>query len=306
MGPATRAPRSSAPTRPRSADRVSSRGRMIGLLTNHGSQFTSPRFTELLIGVGVTASMDGRGRWLDNVLIERPWRALTYGCVLLDAFETGTEARARIGKRMIDDNADRSHSALGGRTLEEAHAGQRRHRFGGATEPRTKSVRAPYLSGKHRPPHITRRGGCLAGRRANHRHRQFWTSATSTTGVEAARHDRASRRMGGTIRIRAPMPGRAAAGNSPASPDRVAWDDAAPLPIALAGQSSWSVEHWAWNRAVAQAKTASSISSLAWSFCSSTYCSWTNCMVSLAKVSSPWRCGPTLRLASSSAIRMAT
>ena len=46
-------------------------------------------------------SMDGRGRWMDNVFIERLWRSLKYECVFLNAFETGSEARAGIG-RWID------------------------------------------------------------------------------------------------------------------------------------------------------------------------------------------------------------
>ena len=91
--------------------------------TDQGSQFTSPRFTELLIGAGVKVSMDGRGRWLDNVFIERLWRSLKYECVYLSAFETGSEARAGIGKWLTYHNAERPHSALGGKTPEEAHTG---------------------------------------------------------------------------------------------------------------------------------------------------------------------------------------
>jgi putative transposase len=91
--------------------------------TDQGSQFTSPRFTELLIGAGVKVSMDGRGRWLDNVFIERLWRSLKYECVYLNVFETGTEARTGIGKWLTYYNADRPHSALGGRTPNEAHTG---------------------------------------------------------------------------------------------------------------------------------------------------------------------------------------
>jgi putative transposase len=57
------------------------------------SQFTSPRFTEVLTAAGVRISMDGRGRWMDNVFIERLWRSLKYECVYLHAFETGSELR---------------------------------------------------------------------------------------------------------------------------------------------------------------------------------------------------------------------
>jgi putative transposase len=63
---------------------------------DQGSQFTSPRFTGLLQRAKVRISMDGRGRWLDNVFIERLWRSLKYECVYLHAFETGSELRAGL------------------------------------------------------------------------------------------------------------------------------------------------------------------------------------------------------------------
>ena len=49
--------------------------------TDQGSQFTSPRFTGVLREAGVRISMDGRGRWMDNVFIERLWRSLKYECI---------------------------------------------------------------------------------------------------------------------------------------------------------------------------------------------------------------------------------
>jgi len=64
--------------------------------TDQGSQFTSPRFTGLLQQTGVRISMDGRGRWMDNVFIERLWRSLEYECVYLHAFETGSELRTGL------------------------------------------------------------------------------------------------------------------------------------------------------------------------------------------------------------------
>jgi len=96
-------------------------GRPTIFNTDQGSQFTSPRFTEVLTGVGVRISMDGRGRWLDNVFIERLWRSLKYECVYMNAFETGSEARAGIGRWIAYYNGSRPHTALGGRTPEEAH-----------------------------------------------------------------------------------------------------------------------------------------------------------------------------------------
>lgn len=84
------------------------------LNTDQGSQFTSPRFVGVLIDAGVQVSMDGRGRWMDNVFIERLWRSLKYECVYIHAFETGTELRAGLARWIGYYNADRPHSALGG------------------------------------------------------------------------------------------------------------------------------------------------------------------------------------------------
>ena len=91
--------------------------------TGQGRQVTSPRFTGLLTAAGIRVSMDGRGRWMDNVFIERLWRSLKYECVYLHAFELGSEARAGIGQWIEHHNADRPHSALGGRTPAETHQG---------------------------------------------------------------------------------------------------------------------------------------------------------------------------------------
>jgi putative transposase len=85
-------------------------------------QFTSPRFTGVLQAAGVRISMDGRGRWMDNVFIERLWRSLKYECVYLHAFETGSELRDGLLKWIGYYNADRPHSALGGQTPDEAYA----------------------------------------------------------------------------------------------------------------------------------------------------------------------------------------
>ncbi|MBB5142294.1 putative transposase [Desulfovibrio intestinalis] len=82
--------------------------------TDQGSQFTSFAFTNVLQENGIRISMDGRGRWLDNVFIERLWRSLKYECVYLHAFETGSEARAGIGRWIDFYNRLRPHSRLGG------------------------------------------------------------------------------------------------------------------------------------------------------------------------------------------------
>ncbi len=93
--------------------------------TDQGSQFTSPRFTGRLIDAGVKVSMVGRGRWMDNVFIERLWRSVKYECVYLHAYETGSEARAGIGRWVEYYNLRRPHSSLGGRTPAEVHDGFR-------------------------------------------------------------------------------------------------------------------------------------------------------------------------------------
>jgi putative transposase len=84
--------------------------------TDQGSQFTSPRFTGILQAAGIRVSMDGRGRWLDNVFIERLWRSLKYECVYLHAFETGSDLRNGLSCWINYYNGERPHSALGGIT----------------------------------------------------------------------------------------------------------------------------------------------------------------------------------------------
>ncbi|GAB4234299.1 MAG: hypothetical protein OHK0028_10410 [Deltaproteobacteria bacterium] len=98
--------------------------------TDQGSQFTSFEFTEILKQAGVRISMDSKGRWMDNVMIERLWRSLKYECVYLHAFETGSEARAGIGKWIGFYNEQRPHSSLYDQTPREAYC-----RIGGAGSP---------------------------------------------------------------------------------------------------------------------------------------------------------------------------
>lgn len=84
--------------------------------TDQGSQFTSWSWTDRLRKAGVKISMDGKGRFLDNIFVERLWRSLKYECVYLHAWSGGREARAGIGKWTMFYNQRRPHSALGGRT----------------------------------------------------------------------------------------------------------------------------------------------------------------------------------------------
>jgi putative transposase len=81
--------------------------------TDQGSQFTSAAFTGVLIEAGVRISMDGRGRWMDNVFIERVWRSLKYEDVYLKGYADGREAKAGISDWIIFYNERRLHQALG-------------------------------------------------------------------------------------------------------------------------------------------------------------------------------------------------
>ena len=83
-------------------------------MRRQGSQFTSFAWTDRLKQAGVRISMDGKGRCIDNVFIERLWRSLKYECVTLHAWETGSQAKAGIGGWMSFYNHHRPHSAHGG------------------------------------------------------------------------------------------------------------------------------------------------------------------------------------------------
>ena len=89
--------------------------------TDQGSQFTSLAFTQMLVNANVRISMDGRGRWMDNVFIERLWRSLKYECVYLHAFETGLALHAGLLRWLGHYNTQRPHSSLAGRTPDEAY-----------------------------------------------------------------------------------------------------------------------------------------------------------------------------------------
>ena len=80
--------------------------------TDQGSQFTSEAFTGRLIAAGVAISMDGRGRFLDNIFIERLWRSIKYEEIHLKAYANGREARAGIGSWMTFYNEERPHQEM--------------------------------------------------------------------------------------------------------------------------------------------------------------------------------------------------
>ena len=84
--------------------------------TDQGSQFTSEGFTGLLGQHQVRISMDGKGRYIDNIFVERLWRTVKYEEVYLNAYSSGREARARLGAYFSFYNTQRPHQALDYRT----------------------------------------------------------------------------------------------------------------------------------------------------------------------------------------------
>ena len=87
--------------------------------TDQGAQFTSEVFTRLLEQHGVRISMDGKGRYSDNLFIERLWRTVKYEEVYLKAYQDGRDARISLGNYFRFYNAERPHQALGYRTPAE-------------------------------------------------------------------------------------------------------------------------------------------------------------------------------------------
>ena len=83
--------------------------------TDQGSQLTSAAFTGALAEAGVAISMDGRGRWMDNVFIEPLWRSLKYEDVYLKGYADGREAARGISEWIAFYNDQRPHQALGHR-----------------------------------------------------------------------------------------------------------------------------------------------------------------------------------------------
>jgi putative transposase len=89
--------------------------------TDQGSQFTSDEWISVLNNAGVAISMDGKGRWIDNVFIERLWRSVKYEEVYLHGYENGTEARTSLTRYFSFYNARRSHQALQYKTPDEVY-----------------------------------------------------------------------------------------------------------------------------------------------------------------------------------------
>ena len=106
--------------------------------TDQGSQFTSPEFTQALQEHGVKISMDGKGRYNDNIFVERLWRTVKYEEVYLKAYANATEARRELSSYFRFYNDQRPHQALGYRTPAEVF-----HEARNATGDRSKLAEGP-------------------------------------------------------------------------------------------------------------------------------------------------------------------
>ena len=97
-------------------DEALSRGRPEVFNTDQGVQFTAEEFTGRLESAGVAVSMDGRGRALDNVFVERLWRAVKYEDISIQAYEDVPELRRGLARYFAFYNDARLHQSLGYRT----------------------------------------------------------------------------------------------------------------------------------------------------------------------------------------------
>ena len=89
--------------------------------TDQGSQFTSVAFTDRLKSADIKISMDGKGRWCDNVYVERFWRTIKYDEIYLHAYESVSEARSGIAKFIRFYNEVRPHSSLQAKTPDQVY-----------------------------------------------------------------------------------------------------------------------------------------------------------------------------------------
>jgi putative transposase len=92
--------------------------------TDQGSQFTSAEFTGVLKANDIRISMDGKGRWIDNVFVERIWKSVKYEHVYLHAYENVAEAKQQLATYFTFYNNRRPHSSLGGRTPDMTYFGE--------------------------------------------------------------------------------------------------------------------------------------------------------------------------------------
>lgn len=89
--------------------------------TDQGSQFTSTEFVNLIQGHGIRISMDGKGRWVDNVFVERLWKSVKYEQVYLHAYDSVSQARQGLQSYFQFYNERRPHSSLDGKTPDSVY-----------------------------------------------------------------------------------------------------------------------------------------------------------------------------------------
>jgi putative transposase len=91
--------------------------------TDQGAQFTAEDFTAVLLAKGVRVSMDGKGRWIDNVFVERLWRSVKYEDIYLHAYQSVRELKTALACYFEFYNARRPHQSLEDRTPDEVYFG---------------------------------------------------------------------------------------------------------------------------------------------------------------------------------------
>ena len=92
------------------------------MFVDQGSQFTSEGFTDVLKAHDIQISMDGKGRWADNVFVERLWRSVKYECTYLQEWESVIAIREALRNYFQFYNHERPHQSLGGLTPGAVHA----------------------------------------------------------------------------------------------------------------------------------------------------------------------------------------
>ena len=90
--------------------------------TDQGFHFTSEKWRECVRQAGIKMSMDGRGRWLDNAMIERFWRTIKYEDIYLKSYATPNELEKGIKQFVMRYNTVRPHQALSWATPDEIHS----------------------------------------------------------------------------------------------------------------------------------------------------------------------------------------
>jgi len=100
---------------------LSKHGKPAIFNTDQGSQFTREALTGRLKEEDIAISMDGKGRWCDNVFVERFWKSIKYEHVYLHAYESVQEARTKIGSYIDFYNTTRPHSSLNALTPDQVY-----------------------------------------------------------------------------------------------------------------------------------------------------------------------------------------